>query len=141
MEENEKLRNILSQLSGYREMARALQQQMAELTNLHSELSMTLNFVREMEKMKEGDQILVPIGSGSFVKARLDSVGRVLVGMGAGVVVEKSPNEAKEVLEKRMKEVDDILKNIRESLEKIEEKIRALTPEAEKLIQQGQRES
>lgn len=140
MEREEKLRDAFSQLSSYREMARILQQQMTELTSARSELSMTLNFLQEMNRMKEGDQVLVPAGSGLFVKARLDSTEHVLVGIGANIVIERTPTEARQILENRIKEIDETLQNLQESLSKVEEKIRALAPEVERLIRERQRE-
>ncbi|MEM1689220.1 MAG: prefoldin subunit alpha [Candidatus Hadarchaeales archaeon] len=140
MEKEEKLRDAFSQLSSYREMARILQQQIAELTNVRSELSMTLNFLQEMKKMKEGDQVLVPAGSGLFVKTRLDSTDHVLVGIGANVVIERTPVEAQQILENRIKEIDETLQNLQESLAKVEEKIRVLAPEVERLMREKQKE-
>lgn len=140
MEKEERLRSALSQIESYRELSRLLQQQMAELVALRSELSMTLNFLREMEKMKEGDQILAPIGSGSFIKAKIESTNVALIGIGADIVVERTPKEAQQMLENRMKEIDNTLKTLRESLEKVSEKIRSLAPEIEKLIQESRGE-
>ncbi len=139
MKEEEKLRDVLAQIESYRGLSRLLQQQIAELTAVRSEFSMTLNFLMEMEKMKEGDQILTPVGSGSFIKAKIDSTNVVLVSVGANVVVEKTPKEAREILESRIKEIDETLKTLRENLDKVDERLRSLTPEAEKLMRESRR--
>jgi prefoldin alpha subunit len=139
MKEEEKLRDVLAQIESYRGLSRLLQQQIAELTAVRAEFSMTLNFLMEMEKIKDGDQILTPVGSGSFIKTKIDSTNVVLVSVGANVVVEKTPNEAREILERRIKEIDETLKTLRENLEKVDERLRSLTPEAERLMRREQR--
>ena len=42
---------------------------------------------------------MVPIGSGSFVYAKLDMLNKVVVNVGAGISIEKSVPEAKETLQ------------------------------------------
>jgi prefoldin alpha subunit len=74
----------------------------AALTELRVS-SMTL---KGLEKEKENTQLFVPIGGGSYVKARLGSAETVIVGIGADVAVEKSVKEAKEELEARIAELE-----------------------------------
>jgi len=47
----------------------------------------------------------VPIGFGSFVKANLVNTDTIVVGVGAGVSVEKNIDDAKSFLEKRKDEL------------------------------------
>jgi len=65
--------------------------------------SMTLD---GLEKEKKDAQLFVPIGGGSYVKARLETAKKVVVGIGADVAVERTVKEAKEELEVRIAELE-----------------------------------
>ncbi len=49
---------------------------------------------------------LVPLGTGVYVKSTIHSVDKVLVNVGAGVVVEKKKNDATNFIEQRIKEFE-----------------------------------
>ena len=59
-----------------------------------------------LEKEKKGSQLFVPIGGGSYVKAKLVTAKKVVVGIGADVAVERSVKEAKVELEARIAELE-----------------------------------
>jgi len=50
--------------------------------------------------------LFVPIGGGSFIKAKLESTDRVIVGAGAGVSIERTLDEAKQTLQNRLGELE-----------------------------------
>jgi prefoldin alpha subunit len=58
-----------------------------------------------VEKEKENSELLVPIGGGSYVKMKLASPDKVVVGLGSGVSVEKPLGEAKSMLKERLDEL------------------------------------
>jgi prefoldin alpha subunit len=73
----------------------------AALTELHL-ARMTLEGV---EKETPDAPLFVPIGGGSYVKAKLESANKVIVGMGAGVSIEKTITEAKATVQNRISEL------------------------------------
>jgi prefoldin alpha subunit len=65
--------------------------------------SMTLD---GLEKEKKGAQLFVPIGGGSYVKAKLETTENIVVGIGADVAVERTLKETKVELEARIAELE-----------------------------------
>jgi len=65
--------------------------------------SMTLD---GLEKEKKGTQLFVPIGGGSYVKAKLETTNNIVVGIGADVAVERSLKETKVEFEARIDEME-----------------------------------
>jgi len=59
-----------------------------------------------LEKEKKGTQLFVPVGGGSYVKAKLEDTKQIIVGIGADVAVEKSLKEAKAEVETRLSEME-----------------------------------
>lgn len=86
---------------------------------------------------KKNSQLFVPIGGGSYVKARLESTDKVVVGIGADVAVEKSVKQAKGELEARISELektrDALGQQFNQIIEKIQENQRKLESVSAKL--------
>jgi prefoldin alpha subunit len=94
-----------------------------------------------METAEEGNEMLVPIGSGSFIHAKLASKEKVVLNVGAGINIEKAPAEAKESLKARKAEVVEGSKKLNEMLGKIDQemqRIQAIMEKFEESQQQGQ---
>jgi prefoldin subunit 5 len=62
-------------------------------------------------------------------------VEKVVVGLGAETAADRTPEEAVEILKARAREVEQAIGRTRGEMEKLEERIRALSPEAERLLQ------
>ena len=76
-----------------------------------------------LEKEKIETSLLVPIGGGSYIKAKIESTEKIVVGIGAGVAVEKTFNEAKEILSKRIEELEKLYGRLQQQLAQISQKI------------------
>ena len=76
-----------------------------------------------MDKEKEEASLFVPIGGGSYVKAKLESTKTVTVGIGAGVAIERTIKEAKENLEKRIADLEKMRTTLQQQLTQVLEKI------------------
>ena len=79
-----------------------------------SEMKISSMTLEGLENEKKGAELFVPVGGGSYVKAKLDNTKTIVVGIGADVAVEKSLKDAKTDLETRIAEVE----KTREILEK-----------------------
>ena len=91
----------------------------AALTELRVS-SMTLE---GLEKEKKDAQLFVPIGGGSYVKARLETAKKVVVGIGADVAVERTVKEAKEELEARIAELEKTRQTLVQQFNQVVERI------------------
>ncbi|MBA7502420.1 Prefoldin subunit alpha [subsurface metagenome] len=139
-EEQKKLQRILSELRNHQATTEALRQNLSLLTASLSELSMTVEAIKTIKRLKPGTDILVPIGSDSFISAKLGTTEKVITGLGADVAAERSIIDAIVTLQDRMAELEQALNKTREELEKLDERIEALTPEAERLLEKSRKE-
>ncbi len=134
----EEVRRLVSAYQQYQAQAEAIVRQIS-LTQLTVEgLDRALGAVEAMEKAEEGQDMLVPIGSGSFVHAKLASREKVVLNVGAGVSIEKTVADAKETLKVRKTEVAEGSKKLNEVLSKIDQemqKIQAILGEYESQMQ------
>ena len=74
---------------------------------------------------REGAEILVPIGAGSFIWARLSRADKVLVSVGADISMEVSAEKAKEIIGERLGEAERALQDYMARLAEVERALRA----------------
>ena len=99
------------------------------INELQSRISMTNSAIAELqvsnmtldglEKEKKGAQLFVPIGGGSYVKAKLDNTEKVVVGIGADVAVERTVKETKVEFEARIAELEKSREFLGQQLEQV----------------------
>jgi prefoldin alpha subunit len=76
-----------------------------------------LSFIEELLKSESNMKILVPIGGGNYVHAEIIDKDKVEVSVGAGVIVTKSPQEGKEIIEKRRETLLQAVQNYEQRLQ------------------------
>jgi prefoldin alpha subunit len=122
----EEIRRLLATYQQYQAQAEGIMRQI-NLTQLTGEgLDRALGAVDELDKAEVGQEILVPIGSGSFVHGKLASKEKVVLNVGSGVSIEKTASEAKEILSIRKAEVLDGSKKLNDILAKIDQEMQRI---------------
>jgi prefoldin alpha subunit len=86
--------------------ADAMQQRLSFVNAALRELTYTRMTLEGVEKEQSDASVLVPIGGGSFVRAKLETTDKIIVGMGAGVSIEKTIVESKEIVRSRLSEME-----------------------------------
>jgi prefoldin alpha subunit len=122
--EDEALRRLAVELQILEGTAEALQSRINLVSAAITELTVANATLEGLEKEGKGAPLFVPIGGGSYVKASLESVDTVIVGIGAGVAVERTIKEARENLENRVAELEKTRDTLRQQLSQVIEKIR-----------------
>ena len=122
----EEIRRLLAAYQQYQAQAEGIMRQI-NLTQLTAEgLDRALGAVDALDKAEVGQEILVPIGSGSFIHGKLASKEKVVLNVGAGVSIEKTAAEAKEILSIRKAEVLDGSKKLNDVLAKIDQEMQRI---------------
>ena len=88
------------------ETANELQHRISMTNAAINELRVSSMTLDGLEKEKKGAQLFVPIGGGSYVKAKLETTNNIVVGIGADVAVERSLKETKVEFEARIGEME-----------------------------------
>lgn len=101
------------QLDAMREEA-----QMMEITL--NDVNASITAIDSLKDSSAGADILVPIGSAVYVKAQLKDPENVILGVGAGISMEKKIADARKHLDERKKEIEQMM-------EKLQKKVQELT--------------
>ncbi len=103
--DEETFRRLAVELRILEGTAEALQSRINLVRAALTELRVASMTLEGVEKEKKNAPLFVPIGGGSYVKAKLDSTEEVIVGIGADVAVERTMKEARENVENRIAEL------------------------------------
>lgn len=138
--EQEAFRRLAVELRLLEGTAKTLQSRISIVDAAITELTLAKRTLEGVETEKEDAPLFVPVGGGSYIKAKLESADTVLVGIGAGVAVEKTIKSARETVENRLSELEDSRKKLEQQLVKVAEKIQedqAELEEATKKLNEG----
>jgi prefoldin alpha subunit len=119
----EELRRLSAQLRYFEQTAEALQQRLGMMNAAMTDLSYANMTLESIETEKENAELLVPIGGSSYIKVKLASNDMVIVGMGAGVSVEKTVPEAKTIVKERLDELEKTRVSAQQQLSHVGERI------------------
>jgi prefoldin alpha subunit len=135
------------------EQAQQLMYQMQMLENYFVELShkeeSVINIIREASSAiqsiksisdKPESSALVPIGMGSFVKAKLSSEDKFILNLGAGAAIEKDKDSAINFIESRIKEMEVALNDIVAQKQQVMANLEQGKQEINRLIQAAQKQ-
>jgi len=121
----EEIRKLIVELRYLEQTAEVLQSRLNMLNAVTTDLSYATTALESLEKEKENSELLVPIGGTSYVRAKLDNPDRLIVGIGAGVSVEKTRQEAKEIIKKRAEDLEKARTATQQQLVQILERLSA----------------
>jgi prefoldin alpha subunit len=91
--------------------AETLQQRISMINAAMTDLTYANNTLEGIEKENENAEMLIPIGGSSYLKVKLAEKDKVIVGLGAGVSVEKTLLEAKMTLKERLDELEKTMQS------------------------------
>ncbi|MFH1403170.1 MAG: prefoldin subunit alpha [Candidatus Altiarchaeota archaeon] len=120
------MQSIMLQLESGKRQLEAMTRQGQLIESAIAEINSTIEALDAIKETEEGTELLVSIGSGSFIKVSLKDNEKVIVGVGAGVSLEKKLPESLKTLNSRKDE-------LRKSLEKISKSAAELTGRIEEL--------
>lgn len=119
----EEVRKLSMQLRYFEQTAESLQQRLSMLNAAMTDLSYAKMTLESLEQEKENAEMLVPIGGSGYINVKLANPNKVIIGLGAGVSIEKTPLEAKAIVTQRMEELQQTHVSAQQQLSQISERI------------------
>lgn len=100
----EQAQQFLYQMQVLESYAASLEQKEAAIMNFLREAMASIDSIKGISQNPQADS-LIPVGLGTYVKAKISEDPKVLLNIGAGIVVEKDHDSAINHLESRIKEL------------------------------------
>jgi prefoldin alpha subunit len=132
--EQEELRKLSIEMRFLEQTAETLQQRVSMLNAAITDLAYANMSLESIETEKEDAELLVPIGGSSHIKVKLASPDKVIVGIGAGVSIEKTLPEAKAVVKERLDELEKAIRSAQQQFAQVADRINAGRSRLESLL-------
>ncbi len=130
----EELRKLSIEMRYLEQTAEVLQQRITMVNAALTDATYANATLDGIEQQKENAELLVPIGAGSYVRAKLADSNKVIVGMGSGVSVEKTLVEAKTTLKERLDELENTLNSAQQQFSQVAQRINSGRERLESLL-------
>ena len=136
--QEEELRKLSVELRLLEQTAQTLQQRISVMNAALTDLTYANMTLDGIKKEKENAQLLVPIGGSSYIKVRLAIVDKVIVGMGAGVSIEKTLPEAKTIVNQRLSDLQKNMNSAQQQFSQIIERLNSGRKRLESILSSAQ---
>jgi prefoldin alpha subunit len=124
-ESQKKIEEMVHELNHHQANVEVLRTNVEAVEAQINQITITGVTLDGITKAEEGQEVLLPIGSNSFVFATIKDVQKVILGIGSDVAIETTIEKAQEKLAERLQELRGIsttLQNqLRTSLQRVEE--------------------
>lgn len=119
----EDIQKMSTQFQQLQYQADALSQQLNMVSASLAESEKAINTITGFEGVEDGQEILIPIGSGTNIMAKLLKPDTVIMEIGAGISMEKDLDNAKKSLEIQKEELTKFHQTTQNNLEQIATKM------------------
>ena len=116
MSKEEELQQKYLELQEVSTQLKQLQQQVSNLELQFMEMQKVKESLEDLEKIKGKKEILVPIANGIYKKAEMENNEKVLINIGADLMVEKNFEDTKKLIEEQIKEISKVINEINTEL-------------------------
>jgi len=134
----EELRRLSVESRLLEQTAEAVQARINMVNAVITDLTYATISLEGLEKEKADTELLVPIGGSSYVKAKLENTDKLIVGIGAGVSVEKTLPETKDIIKRRLEELEKARLSLQTQFSQVVDKINENRAKFETLVAQVQ---
>jgi len=121
--EDEEIRRLLVELRLLEGTARTLQARLEVVDTALSEILIANSTLEGIKNKPKGTEALVPVGAGSFVRVELADSEKIVMGVGAGVSIEKSVNDSIESLKSRQNDLEKLRMSLQGQLTQVASRI------------------
>jgi prefoldin alpha subunit len=129
----EELSKYLAQIDQYKEQLGQVEAQFAYLQSIINDYAKAKITLERLSKEEEGVELLLPIGGNNFIAAVAKNTSKVLFDIGAGVITEKSSDEAAKKIDKRIKNIQQTKERLTSMAQQLQAELTETTSKAQKL--------
>jgi prefoldin alpha subunit len=130
------LMTLQQYLQEYGQQAEIFVQQLQLLENGRMEALGAIESLEEMLTTEDG-MVLLQIGGGTSVRAKVMDPEKVLIAIGAEVIVERSNKDAVEFLKERVMEMEASIKKVAETIDRLRGQMNEINKRIESGYQQA----
>jgi len=135
------LESLMQEYTNYRGYADAVRQQIDVLSGAVTELALSKAAIEEVRSRGGKGETLIHIGAGNYIRVQLQDVKTVIAGVGAGVLIEKTLDDAISEIESRSKRAQEQIAAAQNQLLQVTSRMDELQGRIDQLYMQSQSQS
>jgi len=133
-QKQEKLNDMYTRLQMIDQEIKQIQAQMQALEQQMQDIAGVVEALNDLGKVKQGNELLIPVAGGIFVKAKLEDPSHLLINVGASVNVKKSLPEVVSMIESQAKELESTYMHLQEQFQAMFEEATSINEQISPLI-------
>lgn len=114
--DDEDFQKSLVQLRVYEGSARTLQARLEIVSAAMNDFAVASATLEGVKAQKNDSDALIPVGAGSYVRAKLSDISKIVMGVGAGVAIEKPIDDSINEIKGRITDLDKARTTLQEQL-------------------------
>jgi prefoldin alpha subunit len=137
MNDEETIQRYAGLIEYYKNQLNVIEQQFSFLQATINDYSQAKLTIEKMKDKKNGSEILIPIGGGTFTFAETKDTSKILTDVGAGIVVEKNPDESLAILTKRIETLQANQESLSNLSQQISSQMEEISKKAQDILQKN----
>jgi len=134
----ETLDPLLAEFYNLRSYGETLRQQLEMTQGILTEFSMSKAALEEIKKRDGKSETLIHIGAGNYIRTQLQDVKTVVVGIGAGVSIEKSVDDAIAEIDQRVRQAQQQMGTLQNQYMQVTGRMQQLQGRIDELYSQAE---
>lgn len=132
MADEDRLREKYLQFQTIQQQIEQITHHVEMLSQKISELEISIEAIKGLEKTEKDNEILAPIANGIFLKTELKDPNNLIVNVGSDAAVEKTSSEVIEILEQQKKDISENILQAEKVFNNLQEQAMNIYKEVEK---------
>ena len=139
MTKEEEITRNLTLIEYYKQQLESIDMQLQYLQSTLADYQRAKMTVEQLHAVDENSELLIPVGAGTFVNGSLKNSSNVLIGVGAGIVIEKPIDDAITKLDERIKRLQENLEKMFSLGQKIQSDAEELSHKTQHMMEEAQK--
>jgi prefoldin alpha subunit len=139
MTQEEDITKNLTLIEYYKQQLESIDLQLQYLRSTLAEYQRAKMTIEQLHAVDENAELLIPVGAGTFMNGSLKNASNVLIGVGAGIVMEKTVDDAVIKLEERIKRIQENLEKMLSLGQKIQSDAEQLSVTTQQMMEKAQK--
>lgn len=139
MTKEEEITRNLTLIEYYKQQLESIDMQLQYLQSTIADYQRAKMTVEQLHAVDENAEMLIPVGAGTFVNGSLKNSSNVLIGVGAGIVIEKPIDDAITKLDERIKRLQENLEKMFSLGQKIQSDAEEMSHKTQHMMEEAQK--
>jgi len=138
MAKDEELTKCMTMIEQYKEQMNSLDMQSSYLQAAIMDYNKAKITLEQLSKTNKSEEILLPIGGNTFINASTKDSSKVLFDIGAGIVVEKTSEDATNKIDQRIEDLQKTQERLSAIMQNLQNEATQVYVKAQKLLVEKQ---